>query len=169
MLRGVETEWRPTTLVHNDIKFNNFLVDYDYEHKKIKGIKLIDWELADIGDPLWDAAAVIQNYLVLWLSTDVPEQLAQQAQVKKVKLEEVQPSISSFWKRYSQQLKMEPGIQRSVLVKTTKYVALKLIHSCFEMAPGSNVLQPVSVKMLQMSLNILRSPEDAAVRLLGIK
>jgi serine/threonine protein kinase len=169
LLRQLETEWVPGTLVHNDVKFNNFLLNYDYEKKIINSVKLIDWELADIGDPLWDVAAVMQNYLLLWLTTDVPEQPGRQISFKKVKLEEVQPCISAFWKRYMQQLKFEQAQQRTSLIKAVKYAALKLIHSCFEMAPGSTVLQPTNVKMLQMSLNILRSPDNAAVQLFGIK
>jgi thiamine kinase-like enzyme len=169
LLRQLETEWQPGTLIHNDVKFNNFLLNYDYENKKINSVKLIDWELADIGDPLWDAAAVMQNYLLLWINTDVPEQPGMQTPFKKIKLEEVQPCINTFWKRYMQQLKFDQAQQRLFLTKAVKYAALKLIYSCFEMAPGSATLQPTNVKMLQMSFNILRSPENAAVQLFGIK
>jgi serine/threonine protein kinase len=169
LLRQLETEWQPGTLIHNDVKFNNFLLNYDYKSKKINSIKLIDWELADMGDPLWDVAAIMQNYLALWLLTDVPELPGMQPAFKKINLEEVQPCINAFWKRYTQQLKFDPAQQRQFLVKAIKFAALKLIHFCFELAPGSATLQPGGVKMLQMSFNILRSPENAGSQLFGIK
>jgi hypothetical protein len=164
LLALVEKEWLPQSLVHNDVKFDNFLLNYDFENNKINTIKQIDWELADLGDPLWDVAAIFQNYLFLWISTDVPVQ----QNFKKIGLEEVQPCIDQFWKRYVQQMKLQPN-QQSSLIKAVKYVAFKLIHACFEMAPAASTLQPMSVKMLQMSFNILRSPENAAIYLFGIK
>lgn len=169
LLALAEQEWQPASLTHNDVKFNNFLMHYDFDKKKINGVKLIDWELADVGDPLWDVAAVIQNFLFLWVGTDLPEQANMPQNFRKIKLEEVQPCIEQFWKRYIEQMKIDINQQQLVLMKVVKYTALKLIHACFETAPSSATLQPMSVKMLQMSLNILRAPADAAIRLLGIK
>lgn len=168
LLGSVDKEWQPQCLVHNDVKFNNFLLDYDSEQNKINSVKQIDWELADVGDPLWDVAGIMQSYLFLWLSTDLPPQEQQQYNFRKISVEEVQPCIAQFWKRYVQQAKLQANEQLS-LIKAVKYVALKLIHVCFELAPAATTLQPTSVKMLQMSFNILRSPANAAVQLLGIK
>ena len=168
LLSGIENLWQPHSLVHNDAKFNNFLISYDPEKNDINFIKLIDWELADIGDPLWDVATVFQNYLSLWVNTDVPEQLSQPG-TKKINLQQVQPIIQLFWKRYVQQMKWTPQQESSMLIKATRYCALKLIHACFETAPYSQTLQPQSVKLLQISFNVLRSPSDAATKLLGIQ
>ncbi len=167
LLAAVDSEWKPISLVHNDVKFNNFLLNYDFEKNNINALKQIDWELADIGDPLWDVAAVFQNYLFLWISTDVPDQGSQK--IKQITLKDVQPCVNRFWKRYIQQVTTQHGSEHPDLVKTIKFVALKLIHACFEVAPSASTLQPMSVKMLQMSFNLLRSPQDAAVNLFGIK
>lgn len=167
LLSQVENEWKPQALIHNDAKFNNFLISYNNEADDVRFIKLIDWELADIGDPLWDVATIFQSYLMLWVSTDAPDQ-ALPPGMKKVTLPQVQPSIAQFWNRYAAQMKWSSGQAGSLLLKATRFCALKLIHACFETTPYSPSLQPMSVKLLQMSLNILRSPQDAAVRLLGI-
>src|SRR6476661_1939103 len=166
LLSQLEHEWQPQTLVHNDAKFNNFLISYDSETNDIQFIQLIDWELADIGDPLWDVATIFQNYLSLWVTTDVPEQTGPKG--FKITLPQVQPAMQQFWRRYTAQMKWTPEQAAGLLVKATRFCALKLIHACFETTPYSPTLQPLSVKLLQLSFNILRSPQEAAVKLLGI-
>lgn len=160
-------QWQPTSLVHHDAKLNNFLAGYDYEKKQINFVKLIDWELADIGDPLWDLATVMQNYLTLWLTTDVPDP-HQTAQIKKIPLEQVQPCIQQLWNRYAQLMQWSPAAKQTALIKTIQFCALKLMHTCFETTAQMPALQPVTVKMLQVTINILKNPADAATKLFGI-
>lgn len=50
-------QWRPTTVIHGDLRFDNALVDAD------GGIVLIDWEFGGHGDPVWDLAAALQEML----------------------------------------------------------------------------------------------------------
>ncbi|WP_164490205.1 aminoglycoside phosphotransferase family protein [Runella sp. SP2] len=45
-------KWTPTSLIHFDLNLQNILVVN-------KDIKIIDWELAMIGDPVWDVALFI--------------------------------------------------------------------------------------------------------------
>jgi len=66
----VKDKWQVNSLIHGDIKFQNFLIQQN-EGAESK-IKLIDWEIADLGDAMWDCAAVLQvmmrlpNYLKIW-------------------------------------------------------------------------------------------------------
>lgn len=168
LMAQASNEWQATSLIHNDAKFNNFLIGYEPDKKTIRQIKLIDWELADIGDPLWDVASVIQNYLTLWLTTDQPEQ-GHHSNMKKITLQQVQPCIYQFWQRYLQQMNWPASHNHAALAKVARFCALKLIHTAFETTPYTKTLHPLTVRMLQMSLNILRSPAEAATKLLGIK
>lgn len=165
LIQPLSSLWQPVSLLHNDAKLNNFLVGYDQEKNKVRFIRLIDWELADIGDPLWDLATVMQHYLTLWLTTDVPEQ---ETFFKKITLEQVQPRIQQLWNRYARQVNWPPAQRQAALLKTIRFCALKLIHTCFETTTQLSVLQPVTVKMLQVSINILKAPADAATKLFGI-
>lgn len=159
-------QWQQSSLVHNDAKLNNFLAGYDDKTKQINFVKLIDWELADIGDPLWDVATVMQNYLTLWLTTDLPEQ---NAYFQKITLQQVQPCVQQFWKSYAQHMQWTAAVRQTALIKATQFCALRLLHTCFETTAQMPTLQPVTVKMLQVCINILRSPADAAIKLLGIQ
>lgn len=167
-MSSLSQQWSPTSLVHHDAKLNNFLAGYDYEQKQINFVKLIDWELADIGDPLWDVATVMQNYLSLWITTDLPES-QQMVSLQKIPLEKVQACISQFWNQYVQLMQWTPATRQTSLIKTIQFCALKLIHTCFETTAQVPTLQPTTVKMLQVSINILKNPTDAATKLFTIQ
>lgn len=49
--------WRPSTVIHGDLRFDNALVDAHGQ------IVLIDWEFGGYGDPAWDIAAALQEML----------------------------------------------------------------------------------------------------------
>ncbi len=162
LLAQCEHDWQPYSLVHNDIKFANFLVNTGDQNNSIGQIKLVDWELADIGDPLWDVAGIFLAYLQLWITTDLPEQeLRMYPHIKKIGLPQVQPCMDQFWKEYSTRSGYDAATAWLMLEKAVKFTALRLIHACFESAPYSTSLQPGGAKMLQVSFNILRSPAGA--------
>lgn len=54
---------RPHTLVHNDFRFDNIVLD---PKNPTRPIGLLDWELATVGDPLMDLA----NCLGYWIQAD---------------------------------------------------------------------------------------------------
>jgi aminoglycoside phosphotransferase (APT) family kinase protein len=56
---------RPHTLVHNDFRFDNIVLD---PHDPTRPIGLLDWELATVGDPLMDLA----NSIGYWIQADEP-------------------------------------------------------------------------------------------------
>ncbi|MFN0175148.1 MAG: phosphotransferase [Saprospiraceae bacterium] len=167
-LRLVGEDWEMKSLTHGDVKFPNFLINSDFTLDNEPDIRLIDWELADIGDPLWDVAAVIQNYLTLWVSSEI-EQQYRPGQSAIVSLEHVQPSIAAFWQRYAGQTQWDDATAQQHLAKTLRYTALKLVHTCFESVQSVKDMSLYSAKILQLSLNLLRQPDVAIGELLGIQ
>ncbi|PHN00830.1 phosphotransferase family protein [Flavilitoribacter nigricans] len=168
LLQPVTAEWEEKSLIHGDVKFPNFLINNSYENDEQPDIRLIDWELADIGDPLWDVAAIFQNYLSLWVSSELEQQAPAQSRKPIFRIEQLQPSIEAFWERYTACLGWDEPQAREHLLKAVRFTALKLMHTCFEASPYSQQLQPYSAKMLQLSLNLLKYPDDAIRNLLGI-
>ena len=61
-----------TTLIHNDYKYDNIVLNPD-DRSKI--IAILDWEMATIGDPLMD----LGSSLGYWVQADDPEVLRQVA------------------------------------------------------------------------------------------
>src|SRR5215467_3013046 len=58
----------PTTLIHNDYKYDNVVLDPD-DLTRIVGV--LDWEMSTIGDPLSDLGTT----LAYWVNVDDPEEL----------------------------------------------------------------------------------------------
>lgn len=159
LIAAQEQWWRDECLVHNDVKFANFLVRQPPEEKlagdEKPDILLADWELASLGDPCWDAAAVLQSYLLLWLNSEPNGSRPPPA---------LQSSMQTFWDHYASGM----GYSADQLQKTIRFCALKLIHSCFETTPHTQSLEPVGARLLQMSYNILKDPAAARDQLFGI-
>ena len=162
LIGNITEDWQATSLMHGDIKFPNFLMNQSFLQGEPLTLKLIDWELADIGDPCWDVAAVFQNYLSLWVYGDIDKTFSQ------FSLPNLQPSMRHFWQHYAQQMSFTPEESAGKLLKIMRFCAIKLIHTCFETTPNTNTLQPHSAKLLQLSFNILKSPQQAISSILSI-
>lgn len=57
-LRRARAAWRPVGLIHGDCKLDNVIIGDD------GSIRLIDWEMARLGDPAWDLAALSHRLLI---------------------------------------------------------------------------------------------------------
>jgi thiamine kinase-like enzyme len=56
-IEGISDSWEKAVLIHGDIKYNNFMIDSNND------LRIVDWEMADIGDPLWDLAGIWSSYI----------------------------------------------------------------------------------------------------------
>ena len=166
-LEAVRAQWRATSLTHGDIKPANFLINRTCSQTNQYDLRLIDWETADIGDPCWDVAAIFQSYLFYWV---MYEPLAgQSAQTNYgFALDMMQPSMRQFWRNYVGLMEWTTDEARQNLLKTVGYCALKLIHTCYESIQQAPSMSTHTARMLQLSLNMLRSPEEAIRTVLRI-
>jgi aminoglycoside phosphotransferase (APT) family kinase protein len=53
----LDRTWTARTAIHGDVKFDNVLVGP-------QGMSLVDWELAGLGEPVWDLAGVVDGLLL---------------------------------------------------------------------------------------------------------
>src|SRR5512145_3314322 len=75
-LEELNRSWTATALIHRDVRLKNFLLAAPIPTMRHADVKLIDWELACIGDPRWDIGAALGNYLGLWLESIPTTQMA---------------------------------------------------------------------------------------------
>ena len=165
LIQSLENTWQTKSLVHNDIKFTNFLINKSVFEEQKAQIRLIDWELADIGDPCWDIAAMFCSYLMLWVQNSDTQYHYLPMSFSP---ETLKPAFQEFWKTYTQKMNLTVPQTQEILLKSMKFCGLKLIHTCFETTPYTQTLQPQSAKLLQLSLNILKAPEQSINSLLGL-
>lgn len=167
-LAELAREWRADSLIHGDMKWDNCLV-----HPGPDGqprLRIIDWELADLGDAAWDVGSIFQSYYVhLLLSTPArpglpPDDLADRAERR---LGEVRPALRAFWKEYAKARGFAPGASGSYLERCLRFAAARLIVTVVEYVYSLPQLTHEAYAMVAASLRMLRDPARAAVALAG--
>jgi len=159
--------WIPDCIVHGDSKLNNFLLKTDNSEPGSTSLKLIDWELFNTGDPLWDLATVFQSALTAWVINEDPVYKTN-AEVKTFDEGNMQLFISVCFTNYAAANKWNENEIRAKLEKCTAFCALRLLHNFFETTPHARSLRPYSARLLQLAYNILSNANGAAKQVLGI-
>jgi hypothetical protein len=169
-LDALQKTWRRDTLIHGDLKFENLMLSYANGPDAPAGIRVVDWEVADVGDPRWDVGSMLQSWLTYWIfsmpadgSVTGAEQLAARAQYP---LEAMRPAIHAFWRAYTDTMRVSDGAARELLDTCISFGAARMVQTVFESMYQSPQLTPHAIFMLQVSLNILEQPTDAVAELL---
>jgi hypothetical protein len=73
-LQALAAQWQPTCVIHQDLKFGNWLLHRDWQLQLPQALstatlQLIDWEKMGWGDPIGDLAQMLAAYLELWLDS----------------------------------------------------------------------------------------------------
>jgi len=160
-LEELRNHWRHTCLIHYDLKLENIIVAPGRRPR----VKLVDWELAGLGDPLWDVGSIMADYLAAWLlsipvtGNHPPDRFLELA---RYPLSKIQPATRSLWRAYSEKLNTyNPH-------STMGYVAARLIQTAFERSQTASLLTGEALTLLQVAANILERPQEASIHLLGI-
>jgi hypothetical protein len=162
LLGDLRQEWQHSALIHGDVKWDNVIVNPNGSD----AIKLVDWELADLGDPRWDAGAVLQAYLSSWIfSMPMNGGAFRSPQHAGHPLDSIQPAIQAFWHAYADGF---ADVTRGFLVASLRYGAARMIQTAYEQAHFAPELSAAGITLLQTSLNILARPQEATESLLGM-
>jgi hypothetical protein len=146
-MKALEEAWTPAALVHGDMKFQNCILGEDR-------ITIIDWEMAGLGDPLWDAAGILQAYWEAWVRAIAP-------------LDALHAAAREFWISYVDELAPD-GDPAEILVRAVRYAAARLIQSVWEDRRYADRLDDPTLKMLQLSLNTFTDAKAVARGLVGL-
>ena len=163
-------QWKATSLIHGDIKWVNFIVGKQYGASE-ESLQLIDWEVADIGDPLWDVAGVFQSYLSGWIMSFDPDvnKHQQLPNYEFFKLEDMKPAMQAFWKKYCEARGFTKKEIQQAYRTAVGYTACRLIQTAIESNLSYQQHTTSSGRMLQLCKNLLTDSEKAAQELFGMK
>jgi Phosphotransferase enzyme family len=162
--------WWAETVIHGDIRADNILVWRPGEAAALE-VRIVDWELVQYGDPAWDLAGALQNFVEHWvnsmsLSAEVPaEDSVAQA---RYPLENLQAAIGSLWQGYQAAAVLSASDAEEVLKRAVQFSAARIIQNVYESSYESQQLSAQSVILLQISENLLTEPERGQVHLYGI-
>jgi 5-methylthioribose kinase len=168
-LTELREAWRTESLIHGDMKWDNCLV-CERDGSDDLGFKIVDWELADVGDVCWDLGGILQSYLSSWVFS-MPETgnahataLVERAQYR---LDDMQPAIAAFWQAYTSARALDKTPAREMLDRSMQYGAARLVQTAYEISMHGEQLDAFAIRLLQLSENILASPREAVEHLLA--
>ncbi len=169
LIDALTEEWRPSCLVHFDVKGDNILLS---AKRGERSGWLIDWELAALGDPAWDVGSMFADYLGVWLWS-IPitgeHPPAHYLSLARFPLTRLQPALRAFWESYRLARGLTGRAETAFLLSATRYGAVRLIQRVHEQTREAIDLLANTICQLQLSWNILREPELACVHLLGLE
>jgi hypothetical protein len=154
-LASIRAEWVATTLIHGDVKWMNLLVHPEDGEEQVK---LIDWEIADIGDPLWDVAGVFQSLVCSALFYSPALGGAELGLVPGVGLADLRaawPQLEHFWLAYRARTAPDAEPGGTDLARALRYTGARLVQSAIEQNALFPTLQPNTIKILQASYAML--------------
>jgi hypothetical protein len=157
-LTSIKSEWVATSLIHGDLKWMNLLVQRTEDREKVK---VIDWEIADIGDPLWDVAGILQGFvtnILFYHPSIASDSFSLVPGVGLSHLQDAWPLMNSFWQLYRAHTappETGPAAERAALAKTLRFTATRLIQSAIEHNMMLPTIQPNATKLLQASYAML--------------
>ena len=152
-------------MIHGDMKFDNCLIvarpDGADDLKVGFDLKVVDWELADIGEDTWDAGAVLQSYVTTCV-------LSTQGAMT-VDLEPVKPAMRAFWDEYVKSLPIHESQADARLERCVAYAGARMLQTALETLHFAPQMSAHVALVLQISLNILRNPRAAVREIVGIE
>ena len=167
-MHEIKRTWRRNALIHGDIKWDNLML------WRVAGgwdLKVIDWEMADIGDDCWDVGAIFQSYLTFWIfslplqTTALTEAAAESPYVE----EEMKQAMRTFWQSYAASRRFSPGKSRRLRERAMRCASARMIQTAFESVQQSPQITPHALCQMQMAMNISRDPGAAVRDLLKVR
>jgi aminoglycoside phosphotransferase (APT) family kinase protein len=161
LLGALAASWPTRQLIHGDMKWQNCLMRTAADGTP--DCVFIDWEMAALGDPLWDLAGLAQSWLKAWLDgvpfdpADSEEDLAARGAANFAPFRQ---ALSALWQAY---LAQYPD------VSSTRFASLcgaRLIQTLYEESDGETDISPTHLMLLQLARNLLQLPEEGATYLL---
>ena len=168
-LDRLRNEWTPDTLIHNDLKGDNVLVVLDAERGP--SVRIVDWELVQLGDAAWDVGAVFRDFLDYWLmsvplSGDLsPEEMLGAAEIPLARLH---PAARAFWSGYCAAAGIRRDSQGGFLLRSVRFAGARLAQGSYELSSGTATPSNFAIALLQLAANVMDDPQEASLTLFGI-
>lgn len=161
-------QWRRLCLMHGDMKSENVVIVTRPDGREIK---IIDWELANLGDPLWDAAGALCLFLQQWLFTirvdgtapaigSVPGDAGALAAAKA--------NAEAFWTTYLGRMRSVLPADDDATLRVGRLTAARLVLLVFELLPNAAAVTPHAMIALQLARYLAVDTARALKDLLGI-
>ena len=148
-LERARAAWRDAHVVHGDAKAANVLVLDD------GSVRVIDWEIAALGDGLWDLAGLVQSLLV-----PNPMEIAMPLATAQ---DRARPLLDALWNAYLSVLpETPPGDDPRVTM--LRLAGVRMVQTCLESAQFAEQVHASVQGVLAMGLELMTQPEASRER-----
>jgi Ser/Thr protein kinase RdoA (MazF antagonist) len=145
-LSAARAAWRGDAVIHGDAKAMNVVIPPD------GSIRLIDWEIAGLGDRLWDLAGIVHSLIV-------PNPLIRAEPLAQA-IARAAPWLEALWEGYcgaDPQLTLT-GAERDAILRLT---GIRLVQTSLERAHVAPSLDETIPSLLDIAFDLMARPEAA--------
>lgn len=127
-------------IVHGDARWMNYLLTHGEAPDGGPNLRIIDWEMAQIGDPVWDAACYLGDYVRFAITLArvhklrTPEEYEATPPYPAKKQHE---SARVFWETYCKTRKLNKKQRREALARVSDYLPFYISLVGYEMTEAS--------------------------------
>ena len=152
----VNNLWQKNSLIHGDIKWVNFL-------ETDNNLKIIDWEIADLGDIWWDVAGALHSILVFWMyfrgkiTVEHIDRFDSELDI------EIEKLVSNFVE--SSGLPFSDTNAQKLII----YTGFRLLQTALEVAHNKSIFDKQLEDIYSMSSKFLENPVEAKLFFLKFK
>ena len=147
-LDSLREGWSEQTAVHRDWKLENCLLSPARDR-----IHVIDWELANWGDPFEDIGTMLQSYWNFWV-----------CRPSRFPIADIRPALWAFLEGYATEDHRNPA---EMAPRALRFAAARMLQSAYEVLDKAEKMTADAVCLLQASLNIFTRPEWALCEIFG--
>jgi aminoglycoside phosphotransferase (APT) family kinase protein len=159
-------------VIHGDVKSDNVLVcPADGGGGPGVEVRVVDWEFVQVGDPAWDLAGALHDWLVFWTSTmplDPALSPGEMADRADHPIETLRGAIRAFWDGYRSASGLAAAEADDRLGRAVAFSAVRLIQAALELSAEEDELPTQTVILLQVSAHLLADPRRARSGLYGL-
>ncbi|HEV2814718.1 MAG TPA: phosphotransferase, partial [Solirubrobacteraceae bacterium] len=164
-LEAARAAWRPECLVHGDLKWDNCLVaDGD---GGAPTVLVVDWESAGVGDPAWDVAGIVQEYLGYAALMGLEVSRARFATAMEIGgIAPLVDALRAFFDAYAGAAAVPVRAERDALaVRAVRLAGARLVQTGLEHASRDGERNDASASLAALAPAMLSEPEALASHL----
>jgi Phosphotransferase enzyme family len=165
-LDRLRERWRPSCLIHGDIKWQNVLMRLE------GGLVLVDWEMAQLGEPVWDVASALHARITeAMLALELREGLGpgEAAEHLATSVAALRAEHQNFVRQYADAAGLGADEHRALVERLPSHVAARLIKTAFEWSQAEPRLPRRAAAVLQLGVNMLCRPVEGGAAVLGLQ
>jgi aminoglycoside phosphotransferase (APT) family kinase protein len=155
-LAELRRAWRPLTLVHHDLRPENCRVRADPATGRVRAL-VVDWELADLGDPAWDVGSAVAGWIG---AAALPRDGAGGAAARRQRWASARRAVRALWAGYLGT--GTGGTARAALARRAmRFAGARLLQRAFETLQLRERANPAAADLVHRARTLLLEPGGA--------